>query len=337
MNSLQNYLEAAERQNTRRSYASALRHFEVEWNGLLPATADMVARYLADFASTLSINTLKHRLAALSRWHTTQGFPDPTKALVVRQTLKGIRTLHPSCEKKARPLQLDVLQEVDSWLLSGIAAAKQENNQVRVLSLTCDRALLLLGFWRGFRSDELVRLEIEHVCIAHGEGLTCYIPRSKTDRNAEGRTVRCPALSRLCPVAAYEAWLAVSHLTSGPVFRRIDRWGHLASDGLAASSIIPLLRRLLAAAGVAKAEEYSSHSLRRGFAGWANDNGWDLKDLMEYVGWRDIKSALRYLDTSPIRLKERFEQGLAEVPPTAKASSPAPKAPHLRLIEFPQK
>jgi len=106
---------------------------------------------------------------------------------------------------------------------------------------------------------------------------------------------------------------------------------------LAASSIIPLLRRLLAAVGVAKAEEYSSHSLRRGFAGWANDNGWDLKDLMEYVGWRDIKSALRYLDTSPIRLKERFEQGLAEVPPPAKASSPAPKAPHLRLIEFPQK
>jgi len=117
MNNLQDFLDAAERQNTRRSYASALRHFEVEWNGLLPATADMVARYLADFASTLSINTLKLRLAALSRWHTTQGFPDPTKALVVRQTLKGIRTLHPSCEKKARPLQLDVLQEVDSWLL----------------------------------------------------------------------------------------------------------------------------------------------------------------------------------------------------------------------------
>ena len=34
------YLDAAERANTRRSYASAIQHFEVEWGGLLPATID---------------------------------------------------------------------------------------------------------------------------------------------------------------------------------------------------------------------------------------------------------------------------------------------------------
>ena len=37
---LDRYLEAATRENTRRSYASALRHFEVEWGGHLPATSD---------------------------------------------------------------------------------------------------------------------------------------------------------------------------------------------------------------------------------------------------------------------------------------------------------
>ena len=31
------YIEAAERENTRRSYASAIRHFEIEWKGLLPS------------------------------------------------------------------------------------------------------------------------------------------------------------------------------------------------------------------------------------------------------------------------------------------------------------
>uniref|UniRef100_UPI0026EDB602 tyrosine-type recombinase/integrase n=1 Tax=Pseudomonas aeruginosa TaxID=287 RepID=UPI0026EDB602 len=41
---------------------------------------------------------------------------------------------------------------------------------------------------------------------------------------------------------------------------------------------------------------YTSHSLRRGFATWATANGWDIKALMTYVGWKDIKSAMRYID-----------------------------------------
>jgi len=59
------YLDAAERPNTQRSYASAIRHFEIEWGGLLPATADAISRYLAEYAEVLSLNTLRHRLAAL--------------------------------------------------------------------------------------------------------------------------------------------------------------------------------------------------------------------------------------------------------------------------------
>jgi integrase len=64
------------------------------------------------------------------------------------------------------------------------------------------------------------------------------------------------------------------------------------------NSLIPLLRTLFAAAGLASVQEYSSHSLRRGFAGWARASGWDIKELMEYVGWTDIKSAMRYLEAS---------------------------------------
>ncbi|MCM2330731.1 MAG: tyrosine-type recombinase/integrase, partial [Pseudomonas sagittaria] len=67
--------------------------------------------------------------------------------------------------------------------------------------------------------------------------------------------------------------------------------------GLHANSIIPLLRQALSRAGV-PGELYSSHSLRRGFATWASANGWDLKALMNYVGWKDMKSALRYIDSA---------------------------------------
>ena len=102
MAALGRYLEAATRENTRQSYAQATRHFEQEWGGLLPATPDAVARYLAHFAGALSNNTLRQRLAALSRWHAQQGFADPTRDDLVRRTFKGIRALHANRGSKPR-------------------------------------------------------------------------------------------------------------------------------------------------------------------------------------------------------------------------------------------
>ena len=68
MSELDRYLNAATRDNTRRSYRAAIEHFEVTWGGFLPATSDSVARYLVAHAGQLSINTLKLRLSALLRW-----------------------------------------------------------------------------------------------------------------------------------------------------------------------------------------------------------------------------------------------------------------------------
>jgi hypothetical protein len=79
MSAIDRYVEAATRENTRRSYQSALWHFEVEWGGFLPASADMTERYLADHADTPSINTLRvYQYPALAacgaraQWHQTQ-------------------------------------------------------------------------------------------------------------------------------------------------------------------------------------------------------------------------------------------------------------------------
>ena len=323
MTRLAQYIEAAERDNTRRSYASAIRHFEIEWRGLLPSTADAISRYLADHAATLAINTLRQRLAALSRWHTDQGFADPTKSPLVRQVLKGIRSIHAVPEKRARPLELAVLQQIDQWLDAAISNAQRSGDQPALLRHTRDRSLMLLGFWRGFRSDELVNLRVENTEVTAGQGMACYLGRSKGDRQLQGRVFKCPALSRLCPVTAFNAWIDLAGLTEGPVFRKIDRWGHVADESLHANSLIPLLRSLFGDAGVESPEEYSSHSMRRGFAGWARASGWDIKELMEYVGWKDVKSAMRYLDASDSSLQARFEQGLTALAPAA-AQPPPP-------------
>lgn len=300
MSELDRYLHAATRDNTRRSYRAAIEHFEVVWGGFLPATSDSVARYLAAYAGELSINTLKLRLSALAQWHNSQGFADPTKAPVVRQVFKGIRALHPAREKQAEPLQLRDLEQVIAWLEQEAGQARLTGNQPALLRARRDSALILLGFWRGFRSDELCRLQVEHVQAMAGSGISLYLPRSKGDRDNLGRTWHTPALRRLCPVQAYIEWISAAALVRGPVFRGIDRWGHLREEGLHANSVIPLLRQALERAGVA-GDHYTSHSLRRGFATWAHRSGWDLKSLMSYVGWKDLKSAMRYVEASPFQ------------------------------------
>ena len=298
MSKVDAYVRAATRENTQRSYRSAIEHFEVQWGGLLPASVETIARYLADHAEDLSASTLQQRLAALASWHQAHGFSDPTKAQLVRQVLKGIRTMHPAQQKQARPVQLDEVTRITRWLDDMIILAAARGSRTDELRHIRDRALLLLGFWRGFRGDELARLSVEHIEAREGVGISCFLPYSKADRDARGQTFKTPALKQLCPVDAYLAWISVARLTEGPVFRAIDRWGNISDNGLHINSLVPILRSLFSNAGIAFADQYSVHSLRRGFASWASSNGWDLKTLMEYVGWRDVQSALRYVETA---------------------------------------
>ena len=88
-----------------------------------------------------------------------------------------------------------------------------------------------------------------------------------------------------------------------------------------------MLRHLFNAAGLEAVAGYGSHSLRRGFAGWANDNGWDVKALMEYVGWRDVHSAMRYIQGNDPFSRQRMEDGLQTKSPSPAPALPAPTPP----------
>jgi integrase len=71
-----------------------------------------------------------------------------------------------------------------------------------------------------------------------------------------------------------------------------------------------LLRAIMHDAGVSDPGLYSAHSLRRGFASWATDNGWDLRTLMEHVGWKNVQTAMRYIDSDDPFNQQRIEQAL---------------------------
>lgn len=291
MSDAKRYQQAARRASTTRRYAQAIEHFEMVWGGLLPTSSESVARYLATYAPSHSSSTLRTHLAALAQWHQQRGFADPTKAAQVRDTLRGIRALHPQPVKQAPALQLQVLEAS----IEGLKGDLHSGQPAQRLRAARDQALILLGFWRAFRGDELCRLQAEHIRIEAGEGMQVFLPSSKGDRDNRGRNLTMPALQRLCPVQATEQWLTLSGIKQGPLFRGIDRWGHINAQPLNANSVSRLLRQALSRSGI-EAEGYSAHSLRRGFATWASRNQWSMEQLMTYVGWRDVQSAARYIE-----------------------------------------
>lgn len=285
------YLKSARRESTARRYRQALEHFEGRWGGLLPASSETVARYLAESAERLSASTLRTHLAALAQWHQRHGFIDPTKASRVRDVLRGIQAEHPRRVVQAEALQLQGLEDC----VAGLQQQMRSSDLGVQLRASRDQALILLGFWRAFRGDDLCQLRIEHIEVRTGEGLNIFLASGKTDRDHRGQHFSVPALKRLCPVDAYETWLQVSGLHQGAVFRAIDRWGHVGFKGLNPNSMSRLLRLAFARNGL-DGEGISGHSLRRGFATWASRNQWSSKALMEYVGWRDVQSAMRYIE-----------------------------------------
>src|SRR3546814_4578261 len=56
MSTVEQYLDAATRANTERAYAGATRHFEVDWGGHLPATADRSEEQPSELQSLMRIS-----------------------------------------------------------------------------------------------------------------------------------------------------------------------------------------------------------------------------------------------------------------------------------------
>lgn len=248
---VEHFIRESLSENTRAAYRADLAHFTA-WGGVLPATADLVARYLADHADMLAPASLARRVATLSKVHAANDWPNPCQSEVFRATLRGIRRVKGTAQDQARPLlREDLFLILDA--LGDDARAQR------------DRALVLIGWAGGFRSSELVGLDWSDVEEVR-EGLVLHLRRSKTDQTGQGRKIGVPlGRTRHCPVAALAAWRKASGGDDGPIFRPVDRHGHIQPDRLRSDAVSTILRDRLNGAGI-DPEGYSGHSLRAGLA-----------------------------------------------------------------------
>jgi integrase len=111
----------------------------------------------------------------------------------------------------------------------------------------------------------------------------------------------------LCPVTALRRWLAAAHITTGPVFRRVDRHGHLGAAQLCSASVAQVIKRAAAQAGISP-EGLSGHSLRAGLATAAAANGATETIIMAQTGHKSTAMVRRY-----IRQASLFRQNAASI------------------------
>ena len=326
--------EAGLRQNTLRAADGAVRHFEYTFGGLLPASPTAMADYIAfSLAEGLAVSTVGQRVSLLGTWHEEMGYPNPTQDSLVKTVLKGARSRYRKAPKKAVPLSRDHLVRVVQACDDAIVAASQLDDPKQSLAQTRsagrDKAFFLLGFWCAFRSDELVNLRWEYLTFGEGRDaktgrpirtLEVFLPASKGDRSAEGRSWTLHEMRELCPVTALFDWRSAMMADEGPVFVKIGRWGHASDAQLHINSVLELMKRAIARAGI-EATGFSTHSLRRGFANHAIDRNTDVRDLMDWVKWKDIRSAVAYLEANQ-RLANSLAEIDQEMPPTVSVLGP---------------
>lgn len=289
-------------ENTLRGYRSDWREFcgwcENVGVGPLPASPEVVASYLADCAGRLKVGSIQRRMNAIAEAHKAVGINSPTHHPMVANTLKGIRrTLGTGTVQKSPTLTHDIRAMVNS-------------TDTGLIGLR-DRALVLLGFAGAFRRSELVGLDVAD-CSFGKDGLTVTLRRSKTDQDGVGRKVGIPygANPETCPVRTLQGWIDAAAVTTGPLFRSINRHGKIRPGRLSGIDVARVVKKLAQRAGL-DPSRFAGHSLRAGHATSAAIAGASERSILNQTGHRSVQMVRRYIrDGSLFRENSAGKLGL---------------------------
>lgn len=283
----QSYAAQARAENTTRAYRADWATFTAWADDReldeLPASPVTVATYAAHLATLgRAVSTIGRAMVAISQAHRLTGHASPTSSATVRDTLKGIRREKGSAQKGVAPVLVDGLRAMVANLPASLLGDR-------------DRALLLTGWAAALRRSELVALDVADLAFSV-EGATVTIRRSKTDQDGEGERIAIPygGSPATCPVRALRRWLDSSAIVAGPVFRTVNRWGHLGEGRLSDRAVALVVQRYAAAAGL-DVGHFAGHSLRAGLATQAAKSGKSERAIMKQTRHRSVVMVRRYI------------------------------------------
>lgn len=165
---------------------------------------------------------------------------------------------------------------------------------------TRDRALLLLGFVNAMRRSEIASLSMSDIKVVD-EGIEVHIMQSKTGE----RELVIPFGSNplTCPIRALKAWIKEACITEGPIFRSINRHGHISKNPLTGHSIALIIQnnpyiKAKTDEAIKKGEvvpSFADHSLRAGFVTRAIKKGVPEDLIMSQTGHKKRDTLDKYI------------------------------------------
>ena len=302
-------------ETTRRSYASHwkswLDHCDVKGMTSFPASPEAVANWIAHRANDgarggkrakasgtgHAVGSLRCAVAAIKSIHSAKGVHFDASHPALSLVLKGIRRTKAEAPSQAAALRADLILEV----LKRMGTTPLELR---------DACLLALGYAFARRRSELVGLDLDQV--GKGDGfltiddrlITLTLFKHKTQSD-EPLVVVVPRAGNGGLVKAIERWLAVADVRPGePILRNVSRWGSVGRERLNDESVSRIIKSRIAehfvqigdtaAEARQKADRFSGHSLRVGFATSAAEAGADVRSIMTVTGHATPQMVIRY-------------------------------------------
>lgn len=162
-----------------------------------------------------------------------------------------------------------------------------------------DKALLV-GFVSAMRRSEIADLKLHNIKFIE-EGIELHLDWSKTGQ----REIPIPYRSNpmTCPVRALKAWLREANIVKGPIFRSINKLGHICDKPITGASIAIIVKRNAhVQSKIAEAKEkgehtlsYAGHSLRAGFCTTAAMLGVPEHLIMAQAGHKKSDTTKKYI------------------------------------------
>ncbi|XP_060665648.1 integrase/recombinase xerD homolog [Drosophila nasuta] len=101
---------------------------------------------------------------------------------------------------------------------------------------------------------------------------------------------------QLRPLAAVAEWVRAAGITSGPIFRSVDRHGNVGAEAMCDRQVARLVKDAAEAAGL-DPETFSGHSLRAGFITSAAASGCDALRIAETSRHKNMDILRGYVRT----------------------------------------
>ena len=243
--------------------------------------------------------TLRRHLVSIGKAHVAAGYDDATKSVYVKTVWAGIRKERGTAPRKKDDLNRERLISVlaafappDIATLDGSAAMRARRYAALRLGYLRDRAIILLGWSGAFRRSEMAAIEVEHI-RREAEGLEITLPFSKTNQDGQHERVLIAFAKdeSLCAIRALDAWLVASSEASdeppcGPVFRRLDRHGHVL--GRIQPAVVATITKRFAKAAELDERLFAAHSLRSGWITTAANEERLERDMMRHSRHRSV-------------------------------------------------